>query len=238
MRLKRPSVRRCFRETTFYSPYQTTAMEWMRQQKHTSSNPSSRTKEVGKGTGLGLATVYGIVKQSGGFIWVDSEKGRGATFEIYLPSCRKPVSARAGITEADSMPGGSETILLVEDETAVRELASEFLKSSGYKVLEAQDGAEGLRFAMNYPDQIHLLLTDMVMPRMNGVDLAEKLRRLRPNLRVILMTGYTEFSEKKGEKMAHGASVLQKPFSRLTLLEEVRQVLGVSPGKQPSETKV
>src|SRR2546429_3776352 len=157
--------------------YQTTAMEWMRQQKHTSSNPSSRTKEVGKGTGLGLATVYGIVKQSGGFIWVDSEKGRGATFEIYLPSCRKPVSARDGITEADSMPGGSETILLVEDETAVRELASEFLKSSGYKVLEAQDGAEGLRFAMNYPDQIHLLLTDMVMPRMNGVDLAEKIGR-------------------------------------------------------------
>lgn len=200
--------------------------------------PFFTTKEVGKGTGLGLATVYGIVKQSGGFIWVDSEKGRGATFEIYLPSCRKPVSARDGITEADSMPGGSETILLVEDETGVRELASEFLKSSGYKVLEAQDGAEGLRFAMNYPDQIHLLLTDMVMPRMNGVDLAEKLRRLRPNLRVILMTGYTEFSEKKGEKMAHGASVLQKPFSRLTLLEKVRQVLGVSPGKQPSETKV
>ena len=114
---------------------------------------------------------------------------------------------------------------MVEDEPGVRELASEFLKSSGYKILEARDGAEGLRLGISYPEPIHLLLTDMVMPQMNGADLAEKLRGLRPNLRVILMTGYTEFSEKKNEKAADGANVLQKPFSRLTLLERVREVL-------------
>lgn len=198
--------------------------------------PFFTTKEVGKGTGLGLATVYGIVKQSGGFIWVESEKGKGAAFEIYLPSCKKPISVREGITRADAMPGGSETILVVEDEPAVRELACEFLKNGGYKILEARDGAEGLGLGISYPDPIDLLLTDMLMPQMNGADLAEKLRGVRPNLRVILMTGYTEFSEKKDERTAARASVLQKPFSRLTLLERVREVLGVSPCKQSSES--
>lgn len=187
--------------------------------------PFFTTKEVGKGTGLGLATVYGVVKQSGGFIWVESEKGKGATFEIYLPSCEKPVVDGADPTKSRPIPGGSETILLVEDETGVRELASEFLRAGGYEILEASDGEEALTCAVNHPGRIHLLLTDMVMPRISGMELAEQLRNSRPDVPVIFMTGYTEFAGKNNLKLSDEMKVLQKPFSRSILLERVREVL-------------
>jgi two-component system cell cycle sensor histidine kinase/response regulator CckA len=192
--------------------------------------PFYTTKEVGKGTGLGLATVYGIVKQSDGFNWVESEKGKGATFEVYLPACRLPVSGKEKKTD-QSVPGGSENILLVEDETGVRELASEFLKSGGYTVLEARDGAQALECADKHDGAIHVLLSDVVMPRLSSGDLAERLRTKRPDLRVVFMTGYAEFSGNGGSMPSQG-HILPKPFSRVTLLEKIREVLGTVPGGQ------
>jgi len=198
--------------------------------------PFFTTKEVGKGTGLGLATVYGIVKQSGGFIWVHSEKGKGATFEIYLPSSRKSVAESDEIVKSKPIPRGTETILLVEDETAVRQLASDFLKTGGYTILEARDGQEALTIALSYSGKIHLLLTDMVMPHMNGAQLASKLALARHDLRVIYMTGYAEFSGdgNNDDRMSAEASMMQKPFSRLTLLEKVREALSSATHSLPT----
>jgi len=200
--------------------------------------PFFTTKMLGKGTGLGLATVYGIVKQSGGFIWVDSSPGAGATFEIYLPCSGK--LAENGIEQAkpNSAPHGSETILLAEDETGVRELASEFLISAGYTVLVAADGAEALELASRHSHPIDLLLTDMVMPRMGGLDLAERISKARPETRTIFMTGYAEFPLKNDDVFPIDACVLQKPFSRLTLLVKIREVLSAAPRKHSGKTKV
>jgi signal transduction histidine kinase/CheY-like chemotaxis protein len=201
--------------------------------------PFFTTKEFGKGTGLGLATVYGIVKQSGGFIWVESSPGTGATFEIYLPCSGK--LAENGMEQAASIsiPRGSETILLAEDETGVRELASEFLSSAGYTVLVAADGAEALNIAAKHPHPIHLLLTDMVMPRMGGAELAERLWKTRPETRAVFMTGYAEFPSKNNdEAFSIDVCVLQKPFTRLTLLEKIREAVRAAPRKHPGKTKI
>jgi signal transduction histidine kinase/ActR/RegA family two-component response regulator len=200
--------------------------------------PFFTTKEFGKGTGLGLATVYGIVKQSGGFIWVESSLGAGATFEIYLPCSGKLAENGNQPAAPISIPRGSETILLAEDETGVRELASEFLIGAGYTVLVAADGAEALNIAAKHPHPIHLLLTDMVMPRMGGVDLAERLWQVRPETRAVFMTGYAEFPTKNDNAFSIDACVLQKPFSRLTLLEKIREVLRAAPRKHPGKTKI
>jgi signal transduction histidine kinase/CheY-like chemotaxis protein len=190
--------------------------------------PFFTTKEVGKGTGLGLATVYGIVKQSGGFIWLESKPGQGARFEIYLPQTSKSSTETAEAKSKRLIAGGSETILVVEDEAGVRELACEFLNSSGYHILQAHDGADAIEVAERYRGQIALLLTDMVMPRMGGRDLAEHLQVTRPAMKVLYMSGYAEYSEGIRERPARELDVLQKPFSRQTLLERVRAALSAA----------
>jgi two-component system cell cycle sensor histidine kinase/response regulator CckA len=182
--------------------------------------PFFTTKEQGKGTGLGLATVYGVVRQSGGFIWVESSPGKGARFEIYLPQA-------VGKEEEDSrerVPGssrrGTETILVVEDEDEVRSLACEFLQMSGYSVLTAKDGVEALEVSKRLGGSIQLLLTDVVMPKMHGTELAEKLKADFPGLKIVYMSGYLEQDTCSGEILEKGF-VLQKPFSRDTLIRQI-----------------
>ncbi len=199
--------------------------------------PFFTTKEAGKGTGLGLATVYGVVKQSGGFIWVESEIGRGASFEIYLPYTDKTAPVPGDRGAEKQVPGGRETILVVEDEAAVRELACEFLRSGGYRVLEANEGAEALQIVARYKDEIHLLVTDVVMPRMSGIALADKLRERRPALRVIYVTGYAEYSGENKEAIQPDGNVLQKPFSQPVLLARVREALAGATAGLEIDTK-
>jgi len=187
--------------------------------------PFFTTKEVGKGTGLGLATVYGVVKQSGGFIWVDSSPGVGTTFEIYLPQVEGK-AVNVDLEEKPSaIPGGSETVLVVEDEAGVRELACQFLRVKGYNVLEAGGGPDALEVARRYQGVIHLLLSDMVMPKMSGDDLAARLKEIRPEIRIAFMSGYSEFSRGDVGKGFPDAPVLQKPFSPTSLIEIVREAL-------------
>jgi len=187
--------------------------------------PFFTTKELGKGTGLGLATVYGVVKQSGGFIWVDSAPGAGTTFEIYLPQAVETPAKAEPEEKAEPTARGSETVLVVEDEAGVRELACQFLRVKGYSVLEAESGPAALELARRHSSVIHLLLTDMVMPKMNGAELAEQLVTLRPGIRIAFMSGYSEFSRGDLGKGFPEAPVLQKPFSPATLVEIVREAL-------------
>ena len=185
--------------------------------------PFFTTKEKGKGTGLGLATVYGVVKQSGGYIWVTSEPDKGACFEIYLPR----VKAAAEIereTPHHETPQGTETILLVEDQRDVREVAREFLQISGYKVLEAKDGTEALSVAEAHGSSIDLMITDMIMPGMTGTELAAQMKELRPDMRVIFMSGYADYSG-DGPPRDGKSLTLQKPFTRKQLTQAVHQVL-------------
>jgi two-component system cell cycle sensor histidine kinase/response regulator CckA len=188
--------------------------------------PFFTTKGIGKGTGLGLATVYGIVKQSGGYIAVASEPGRGTTFRIYLPAVAEAApSASAGAGGADAMPNGSGTILLVEDEAAVRALARRVLEQSGYTVLEAADGLEGARVAEEFGGDIDLLLTDVVMPNLGGRGLVERLRSTRPRMAVLFISGYPDGEVERGGLTSAGAAYLEKPFSPRLLRETVRQAL-------------
>ena len=189
-------------------------------------DPFFTTKEVGKGTGLGLATVYGVVKQSGGFIWVNSEAGKGARFEMYLPQSLQQANKLEAAIRPSFIPRGSETILVVEDEEGVRELACQFLKVSGYSVLEAKDGVEALGIAKQFAGTIHLVLSDMVMPRMGGTALARQLKIVRPNTKIVLMSGYSEFTNETASPEVQQIPVLQKPFSRESLVKKVREALG------------
>src|SRR5690349_911101 len=189
--------------------------------------PFFTTKGPGKGTGLGLATVYGIVKQSGGYIAVTSEPGRGTTFQIYLPAeTDSAPAASEGADGTDATAAGSETILLVEDEVPVRALARRVLEQSGYRVLEAADGLEGARVADAFTGDIDLLLTDVVMPNLGGRGLVERLRAKRPRMAVLFISGYPDGEVDRGSLTSGGATYLEKPFSPSVLRETVRQVLG------------
>ncbi len=184
-----------------------------------------------QGTGLGLSTVYGIVKQSGGYIWVYSEVGKGTTFKIYLPRV-------VGIGEAAQVAApiriqrvepGTETILLVEDEANLRYLARQFLEKQGYKVIEAADGAVAMQIAVAHEGIIHLLLTDVIMPGMNGRELAQRISEIRPNVKVLYMSGYTENVVGHNGMLDAGVRLLQKPFNLRDLRIIVREVLDASP---------
>jgi two-component system, cell cycle sensor histidine kinase and response regulator CckA len=187
--------------------------------------PFFTTKELGKGTGLGLSTVYGVVKQSGGFIWVYSEPGQGSAFKIYLP---RTDGAERQTRQAESAPGllrGTETVLLVEDEQAVRTLTRNLLEQGGYKVLEADNGARAIEIAGQHHGPIHLLLTDVVMPGMNGPALADKVLPIHPEAKALYVSGYSGSYGTHTGLVPVGANLLHKPFSRATLLQKLRDVL-------------
>ena len=185
--------------------------------------PFFTTKELGKGTGLGLATVYGVVKQSGGFIWVESEPGRGARFEIYFPRVFDAVESSPS-SKSTAPTGDRQTILIAEDEDGVREIATEFLKSAGYNVLTAKDGAEALDLAKRLNVPVDVLLTDVVMPKMRGPELAKQLKALRTQIRVIYMSGYLDYDQGDGGFVEDGF-FLQKPFSREAVVNKVAEAL-------------
>jgi len=192
--------------------------------------PFYTTKEPGKGTGLGLSTAYGIVKQSGGFIFVESEPGKGTTFTIYLPQVADPGAPVARPPEPARAPAGAETILLAEDEAPVRTLAQRCLEEMGYRVLAASRADEAQRMAEHHAGPIHLLLTDVVMPGGSGPELAERLAARHPEMRVLYMSGYTDDAIVHRGVIAPGIELLEKPFTPATLTRRVRDVLD-QPGR-------
>jgi PAS domain S-box-containing protein len=187
--------------------------------------PFFTTKEKGKGTGLGLSTVYGIVKQGGGYIFAQSEPGCGTTFRIYLPRVADPADSPRVDKHAQAAAGGSETVLLVEDEESVRELVRETLKTRGYTVIEASDGIAGMRVSEEYQGNIEILITDVVMPGMSGRELAKRVAAARPNIRVLYLSGYTEDAIIHEGALEPGTGFLQKPFTLQVLARKVREVL-------------
>jgi PAS domain S-box-containing protein len=192
--------------------------------------PFFTTKEVGKGTGLGLSTVYGIVKQSGGSIWVYSEVNAGTTFKIYLPYIEASVESGLAQTPDQELLSGTGTVLLVEDEEMVREMAVEILQECGYEVLEASDGPDALSLSEQYPGRIELLLTDVVMPGMSGRQLAEQLITERPELKVLYMSGYTDDAIVHHGVLDEGTAFIAKPFSPDALSRKIHEVLLTSVG--------
>jgi CheY-like chemotaxis protein len=187
--------------------------------------PFFTTKEKGKGTGLGLSTVYGVVKQSGGSITVESSPGLGATFRIYFPRVEREAPEMLASVEAMAPARGRETILLVEDDPAVRGLVQETLRLHGYTVLAARHGIEALLTSAKYVGPIHLLLTDVVMPQMSGPEVAEKILTVRPGIKVLYMSGYPDHPVFEQGGVSHQTGFLPKPFSPPVLAQKVREVL-------------
>jgi PAS domain S-box-containing protein len=194
-----------------------------------------------KGTGLGLSTVYGIVKQSGGYIWVFSEPGKGTTFKVYLPRVAERAESPAMVVspaEGAATEPGTETILLVEDEANLRYLARQFLEKQGYRVIDAADGALAMQIAVAHEGLIHLLLTDVIMPGMNGRELAQRISEIRPNTKVLYMSGYTENVIGHNGTLDAGVRLLQKPFTLRELKSKVREVLDSTPIGSELDTAV
>jgi two-component system, cell cycle sensor histidine kinase and response regulator CckA len=187
--------------------------------------PFFTTKEIGKGTGLGLATFYGVVKQSGGYIWVDSQPGKGSSFQIFLPRVEELVAPTFSPLPESKSTQGSETILLVEDAEALRKLTKSFLESNGFHVLVAQNGEEALQAESSHAGRIDLLLTDVIMPGMNGRALAERLLPRQPEMKVLFMSGYTDSFIAGHGVLEQRTLLLNKPFTEEALIGKVREVL-------------
>ena len=187
--------------------------------------PFFTTKEKGKGTGLGLATVYGVIKQSGGYIWLDSEVGKGTEFKIYLPRAEEVAEEIAPAAEPAAHARGAATILIVEDEESLRRLTRTTLRNLGYAVLEARDAFNALAIAAETEAPIDLLLTDVVMPGMSGRTLAEKMSSVRPEMKVLYMSGYPDGAIVTHGVLNPGMFILRKPFTRDELLRRVEESL-------------
>jgi len=199
--------------------------------------PFFTTKEKGKGTGLGLSTVYGIIKQSGGYVLVQSEPNQGTTFRIYLPRVEDAAEPLSPARVSRSQTGGSETVLLVEDEESVRQLVRETLEAKGYKILEADNGEAALRIVAQHSDVIHMLITDVVMPGMSGRELSARLCASHPQTKVLYLSGYTEDAIVHEGVLEPGSAFLQKPFTLQMLSRKVREVLGSQAGSvNPSQS--
>jgi CheY-like chemotaxis protein len=188
--------------------------------------PFFTTKERGKGTGLGLATCYGIVKQSGGHITVSSEVGKGTMFRVYLPRAEGSAEVFSKRDESNDLPRGNETVLLVEDEPAVREIASSVLRELGYPVLEAANGNEALQIVeQDRATKIRLLVTDVIMPEMGGKELADRLKATHPEIKVLYASGYTADAIVHHGVVDPGVVLLEKPYTSSSLARKVREVL-------------
>lgn len=191
--------------------------------------PFFTTKEMGRGTGLGLSTVYGIVKQSGGYVFVDSEIGRGTTFRIFLPALEETAPSNTENISVEDQVTGSATILFVEDEAALREAGAEFLQTSGYKVIASSDAQDALRTAQEFPHKIDAIITDVIMPGLSGTELAKRVRTTRPDIKILFMSGYTE-NQSFQNYLESGCVFLQKPFSFHVLAKKISEMLGTASG--------